>query len=82
MLFYHADLENSREQERWVKPLWWWIWRFEKSYDLIPKAKTTHRKVYHAEIKLHAGILNQNRALFEEGLRDWQTHKIHNGVLW
>ena len=28
MLFCHADLENSREQERWVKPLWWWIWRF------------------------------------------------------
>ena len=28
MLFCHADLENSRGQERWVKPLWWWIWRF------------------------------------------------------
>ena len=28
MLFCHGDLENSREQERWVKPLWWWIWRF------------------------------------------------------
>ena len=28
MLFCRADLENSRGQERWVKPLWWWIWRF------------------------------------------------------
>ena len=33
MLFCHADLENSREQERWVKPLWWWIWRFLNSQD-------------------------------------------------
>ena len=28
MVLCHADLENSRGQERWVKPLWRWIWRF------------------------------------------------------
>ena len=35
MLFGHADLENSRGQERWVKPLWWWIWRFGPGSTMI-----------------------------------------------
>ena len=37
---------------------------------------TSNRKVYFAEIKIFAGIHNQNRALFEKGLRDWKTHAM------
>ena len=37
---------------------------------------TSNRKVYFAEIKIFAGIHNQNRALFEKGLRDWKTNTM------
>ena len=37
---------------------------------------TSNRKVYPAEIKIFAGIHNQDRALFEKGLRDWKTNTM------
>ena len=38
----------------------------------MPEWKS-NRKVHLAEISLFAGIHNQNRAMFEKGLRDWKT---------
>jgi hypothetical protein len=37
---------------------------------------TSTQKVYFAETNLFAGIHNQNRALFEKGLRDWKTNTM------
>ena len=42
----------------------------------MPKADEYNRKLFRAEIKLHAGIYNRNRALFEEGLQDCKTHTM------
>ena len=36
----------------------------------------TNKKLFLAEIKIFAGIHNQNRALFEKGLRGWKTHTM------
>ena len=41
-------------------------------YQRTPEWKS-NRKVYLAETNLFAGIHNQNRAMFEKGLRDWKT---------
>ena len=44
-------------------------------YQRTPEWKS-NRKVFLAEINLFAGIHNQNRAMFEKGLRDWKTHTM------
>ena len=41
-------------------------------YQRTPEWKS-NRKVFLAETNLFAGIHNQNRAMFEKGLRDWKT---------
>ena len=41
-------------------------------YQRTPEWKS-NRKVFLAEVNLFAGIHNQNRAMFEKGLRDWKT---------
>ena len=41
-------------------------------YQRTPEWKS-NRKVFLAEINLFAGIHNQNRTMFEKGLRDWKT---------
>ena len=41
-------------------------------YQRMPEWKS-NRKVFLAETNLFAGIHNQNRAMFEKGLRDWKT---------
>ena len=44
-------------------------------YQRMPDQMPERRKVL-AEVKIFAGIHNQNRALFEKGLRDWKTHTM------
>ena len=41
-------------------------------YQRMPDQMPERRKVL-AEVKIFAGIHNQNRAMFEKGLRDWKT---------
>ena len=41
-------------------------------YQRMPDQMPERRKVL-AEVKIFAGIHNQNRALFEKGLRNWKT---------
>ena len=46
-------------------------------YQRTPEWKSNNNKKVHlADIKIFAGIHNQNRAMFEKGLRDWKTHTM------
>ena len=42
----------------------------------MPDQRMPNRRKVLAEIKIFAGIHNQNRALFEKGLHDWKTHTM------
>ena len=45
-------------------------------YQRLPDHRIPNGRKVLAEIKILAGIHNQNRALFEKGLRDWKTHTM------
>jgi len=45
-------------------------------YQRMPDQRMPNGRKVLAEIKIFAGIHNQNRALFEKGLRDWKTHAM------
>ena len=45
-------------------------------YQRAEWTSNNNKKVYLADIKIFAGIHNQNRAMFEKGLRDWKTHTM------
>jgi len=45
-------------------------------YQRMPDQRMPNRRKVLAEIKINAGIHNQNRALFEKGLHDWKTHTM------
>ena len=45
-------------------------------YQRLPDPTNANARKVLAEIKILAGIHNQNRALFEKGLRDWKTNTM------
>ena len=68
------EVLGSKEIKAWSKEQYSLLKEF---YQRTPEWKSnTNKKVHLADIKIFAGIHNQNRAMFEKGLRDWKTHTM------
>ena len=68
------EVLGSKEIKAWSKEQYSLLKEF---YQRTPEWKSNNNKKVHlADIKIFAGIHNQNRAMFEKGLRDWKTHTM------
>ena len=66
-------LESKESIKAWSKTYYTIM---KDHYQRLPDPTNANARKVLAEIKILAGIHNQNRALFEKGLRDWKTHTM------
>jgi hypothetical protein len=66
-------LESKESIKAWSKTYYIIM---KDHYQRMPDQCMPNGRKVLAEIKILAGIHNQNRALFEKGLRDWKTHTM------